>query len=203
MSSSANISWAYSGKSDGLAGTGATVAERLLAYGFAVLITIGLVGYLRIQEHPAAFGWRAYVLSFFVFDIAGGVVANMLNSCKRLYHAPLKENETGFLKLVKNPMAFTLLHVHPVIFAWVYGANVWIGAFWYLALICSVAVVLASPLYLRRPLATAFVVIASLVSYYGLGFGPGFEWFIPCLFFKITLAHTVREEPYRPVERLS
>jgi len=201
MTEHAHIDWTYSGKNDGLAGTGATAAERVLAYGFALVITVGLVAFLRLQENPATYGWRLFVLLFFVFDVLGGVVANMMNSVKRVYHAPLQPGEKGFLRLAKNPMFFSALHIHPIVFAWVFGADVWIGVVWYVALITSVAITLATPLYLRRPAATAIVILASLVSLYALGLGEGLEWFIPALFFKIVLAHSVREEPYRPVER--
>ena len=185
MADQVQIDWSYEGKNDGLAGTGATVAERVLAYGFALVITFGLVAFLRLQENPATYGWRLLVLMFFAFDILGGVVANMLNSVKRVYHAPLQAGETGFLRLVKNPLIFSALHIHPIVFAWVFWAEMWIGLAWYIALIASVAITLATPLYLRRPTATAIVILASLVSLYSAGFGEGLEWFIPALFFKI------------------
>lgn len=198
MAQTIKVDWSYSGKADPLAGTGATVSERALAYGFAALVTFGLVGYLRLEENPIAYGWRLALLVFFVFDVVGGVVANMLNSCKRLYHSPAQPDESRFIKIVKNPLAFTIIHIHPIIAAWAFYGEIWVGVFWYAALVLSAAVTLATPLYLRRPVATAFVVIASITSFYSLSLGAGLEWFVPCLFFKIVLAHAVREEPYRP-----
>lgn len=198
-----NIDWNYIGKPDGLAGTGSTLTERLLAYGFAVLATATLVGFLRIQDHPATFGWRLWLLIFFVFDVVGGVVANILNSCKRMYHTPVQPGENGFIRLVKNPLAFTTFHIHPIIFAWAYFGNPWVGAIWYVALVTSVAVTLSTPLYLRRPIAMTFVLAAIFINLYGPSLAPGLDWFIPCLFLKIVLAHSDREEPYRPMERAS
>ena len=204
MPNAINIDWSYSGKPDGLAGTSSTLSERILAYGFAAVATVSVVGFLRlVEEHPATFGWRLWLLIFFVFDVVGGVVANMLNSCKRMYHAPVQANETGFIRLVKNPLAFTALHIHPIIFAWAFFGDPWLGAAWYVALVASVAITLATPLYLRRPIATGFVLAAIFVNLYGPSLVPGLDWFIPCLFLKIVLAHAVREEPYRPVERRS
>lgn len=174
------------------------MSERLLAYGFAILVTLSLVTFLRLEDSPAAYGWRLWLLIFLVFDVLGGVVANMLNFCKRHYHSPPKPSEGGFARLVKRPMAFTLLHIHPIIVAWAFWESIWLGVGWYIALLLSVVVTLNVPLYLRRPIATAIVVTVSLISLYGLGYGEGLEWFIPALFFKIVLAHCVREEPYRP-----
>ncbi|MGF1462708.1 MAG: hypothetical protein ACFB2Z_06035 [Maricaulaceae bacterium] len=198
MTNSVHIDWRYSGRADGLTGAGAPVGERGLAYGFAAFATIALVGFLRLGDNPIAYGWRLPLLALFVFDIAGGAVANMLNSCKRFYNAPRQPQETGFVRWVKRPFVFSATHIHPILAAWAFGSELWIGVFWYIALVAGVAATLAAPLYLRRPIATAIVVTASGVSAYGLGLGAGLEWFIPCLFFKIVLAHTVREEPYRP-----
>ena len=203
MSDKVNIDWSYSGKTDGLAGTGATNAERILAYGFAIFITLSLILFLRLNENPATYGWRLWLLIFLVFDVLGGVVANMLNSCKRHYHSPPKASERGFARLVKSPIAFAALHIHPIIVAWAFWETPCLGLGWYLALLIGVVLTLKTPLYLRRPMATAIVVMASLMSFYVFGYGSGLEWFIPALFFKIVLAHSVREEPYRPVRGLA
>lgn len=193
----APIIWSYTGGIDPLCGTGATAAERLLAYGMATLFT----GIILIANHhrdiPIADSWRIALLAFFAFDIAGGAVANMLNSCKRFYHTGLQPGEGQHARLAKNPMLFTAIHVHPIIVAYFFDGNLLNAVAWYALLLISVAVVLALPLYLRRAAATGLTVLALLGSQYLLPLGPGLEWFIPCLFIKMVLGHAVQEEPYR------
>ncbi len=195
---STQIDWNYEGKPDALVGTGATVAERMLGYGSAAAFTLLLVGWQVFAADPGATGWRLLVYAVLAFDVAGGVTANMLNSCKRFYHADIKKDERGFTRLLKNPLMFALLHVHPLLIALLFEGNLPAAAIWYAALVGSVAITLSAPLYLRRPTATGLVVAAILISLYALPIARGFEWFVPCLFFKIVLGHTVREEPYRP-----
>ena len=193
-----NVNWRYSGRTDGFFGTGATSAERLLAAGAAGVFTILLILTLRWQGYEAAQGWRFWVLLALVFDVAGGVTANMLNSCKRYYHAPVQQNEHGFAAFSKNSFGFALIHIHPIIAAWAFGGESLHGLVWYGALLVGTGLTLVTPLYLRRPVAASIVIAAIIVNLYWLPLAPGMEWFIPCLFLKIVLAHTVREEPYRP-----
>lgn len=193
----APIRWAYTGGTDPLCGTGAAPAERLLAYGMAALFT----GLILIADHsrevPVADGWRIALLAFFAFDIAGGAVANMLNSCKRFYHTGLQPGEGLSARLAKNPMVFTAIHVHPIIVAYFLQGSLLNALAWYALLLASVALVLALPLYLRRAAATGLTVLALLGNQYLLPLGAGLEWFIPCLFIKMVLGHAVQEEPYR------
>lgn len=193
----ASIDWTYTGNADPLCGTGATLAERLLAYGMATLFTAIIVVTDLYRDAPIAEGWGIALLAFFAFDIVGGAVANMLNSCKRFYHSNLKPGEGMGARLAKNPTLFTAIHVHPVIAAYFFGGYVLNAALWYLLLQASVAVTLALPLYLRRAGATAITVLALLGSQSFLPLGAGLEWFIPCLFIKLVLGHAVQEEPYR------
>lgn len=194
-----NIDWRYSGRTDGFFGTGATSAERILAAGAGVLFTVLIVMTLKWQGFDAAQGWRFWVLIALAFDVAGGVTANMLNSCKRYYHAPVQNNEYGFAAFSKNSFGFALIHIHPIIAAWVFGGDVLHGVIWYGALLVGTGLTLMTPLYLRRPMAASVVIAAIIANLYLLPVAPGMEWFIPCLFIKIVLAHAVREEPYRPL----
>lgn len=193
----APIEWGYSGRADPICGTGATRAERLLAYGMATLFTGIVLVTNHYQGASPVEGWRIALLAFFAFDIAGGAVANMLNSCKRFYHTGLKPSEGYGARLAKNSTLFTAVHVHPIIAAYFFHGNVVNAAVWYLLLQLSVALILALPLYLRRAGATAAIVLAVIGSQSFLPLGPGLEWFIPCLFIKMVLGHAVREEPYR------
>lgn len=193
----APIQWGYSGRADPICGTGATRAERLLAYGMAALFTGIILVANHYQGAPPIDGWRIALLAFFAFDIAGGAVANMLNSCKRFYHTGLKAGEGYGARLAKNSTLFTAVHVHPMIAAYFFHGNMANAAVWYVLLQLSVALILALPLYLRRAGATAAIVLALLGSQSFLPLGAGLEWFIPCLFIKMVLGHAVREEPYR------
>ena len=103
---------------------------------------------------PATSAWQWAVLVFFAYDIGGGAVANMLNSCKRFYHTPAEPGEGAFIRAAKNVRVFTAIHVHPIIAAALLGGSVSNAVAWYVALQIAVWLVLATPLYLRRPLAT-------------------------------------------------
>ncbi|MFW5880998.1 MAG: hypothetical protein ACOCTP_00585 [Roseicyclus sp.] len=109
------VTWHSSARADGLVGTGATGAERALGYGSAAVLTLLILGADLARAEPVAqAGWQVALLALFAFDIAGGAVANMLNSCKRLYHSPLRPEDGAVLRALKNPRLFTALHVHPV-----------------------------------------------------------------------------------------
>lgn len=194
----APIQWSYSGFADPLCGTGATRAERLLAYGMATLFTAIILAADFYRDAPIAEGWRIALLAFFAFDIAGGAVANMLNSCKRFYHSQLQPGEGFGARIAKNTTVFTAIHIHPVIAAYFFGGSVFNAVIWYVLLQAAVAVTLATPLYLRRAGATAITLLAMLGDQLLLPLGAGLEWFVPCLFIKLALGHAVQEEPYRP-----
>lgn len=203
-SAEGQVTWHYSGRTDGLVGTGATAAERALGYGGAAVLTLVIVWADLAREEPVAqAGWQVALLALFAFDIAGGAVANMLNSCKRLYHSPPRPEDGAVLRALKNPRLFTALHVHPVLVAWAFGGSFAHAAIWYLLLQFAVWGVLAAPLYLRRALAMAVSMLAILCSPLVLPVGPGLDWVVPALFVKLVLAHAVREEPYAAPSQLA
>ncbi|MEM7570013.1 MAG: hypothetical protein AAF337_09475, partial [Pseudomonadota bacterium] len=145
------IDWTYAGKPDGFFGTGATLSEKALACGAGAIVTV-LIGFSVItQDLVNAWSVSFWVLIILAFDVAGGVTANMLNSAKRYYHAPLHQAETGFHALTKNHFAFALIHVHPILAAWAMGGDVIHGLFWYGAMVIGAFAVRLSPLYLQRP----------------------------------------------------
>ncbi|MEM7471589.1 MAG: hypothetical protein AAF340_09590 [Pseudomonadota bacterium] len=194
------ISWEYSGSTDPLVGSGATSAERLMGYGGAGVVTALLIWLSYTTGVPAISAWQWAVLLFFAYDIGGGAVANMLNSCKRFYHTTAKPGEGTFIRAAKNVRVFTAIHVHPIIAAAVLGGSVSNALVWYVLLQVSVWLVLAAPLYLRRPLATLLTVLAVIAASSLLTLGSGLEWFIPCLFIKMVMGHAVQEEPYAPAQ---
>lgn len=193
------VKWDYHGPTDALVGSGASKAEQTLAYGMATVLASCIFLLDQMKPHPiTGESWLLRgILLFFSFDIAGGAVANMLNSCKRFYHSPLKEHEGSFAKFAKNVRLFTAIHVHPIILSWCLGGNIHNSFFWYMMLQVAVWMTLAVPLYLRRSFATGLTVLA-IIFEPTMPLGDGLSWFIPCLFIKMVVGHAVQEEPYGP-----
>ena len=192
------IDWEYSGKPDALMGNGATRWEKVLVYMASFLgMALFTISYLN---QTWDWEWWAYLIAGVIAaDIFGGVVANALNTCKRFYHAPLKENETGLTRRLKNPYFFSFLHVYPLLVALFYPPGNWMyGILWYAALLISTVTLLRVPLYLQRPTAFLIISLAITANYYAIEPVSGFEWLVPMLFIKIIYGHLVREEPYRP-----
>ena len=192
-----NIDWDYSGKPDGFFGTGATVPEQALVYVFGLLGTALLGWHWWTVSLPWTW-WQYAIAALIALDVLGGVVANSLNSCKRYYHAPLHPEERGLNALAKNHLAFTAIHIHPILIGWIFGDGNWAyGLFWYAWMMIAVVVILRLPLHLHRPAALGTIMTAILLNFYFIQPVSGFEWFIPALFLKIIYGHIVREEPYR------
>lgn len=193
------VNWEYSGKADFLLGTSATGTEKILGWA-AGLVGTGLYGYLYLT-HALDWAWWQYALAgLLAFDVAGGVVANALNSCKQFYHTPPKPDEPRYTAFFKNHLYFTLLHIHTLVIAILFGpTNYFFGIFWYLFLITGTIVILNTPLYIRRPVAFFAILVALLLNIYVIPPVQGFEWFVPALMIKTLYGHLVREEPYRPV----
>ena len=196
---SVNIDWSYSGKPDGLAGTGATPAEKALLWGATAMFTLLFVVGQLVRDEINWSAWQWVLFAAIAFDIAGGVTANTLNSCKRLYLSAINEADPPSIRRMKNHWLFAGLHVHPIVVAILYpNTNLIAGIVWYAALLLSIAVTLHSPLYLRRPVAFSLIVFAVGAALYFLPLGAGFEWLMPLMFMKNVYGHSVREEPYRP-----
>jgi hypothetical protein len=193
-----NIDWEYHGKPDALMGNGATLWEQVLVYA-ASTAGVLLFGYFYLNQTWDWPWWGYLVAGVIAADIFGGVVANALSTCKRFYHAPLKENEVGLTYRLKNPYIFSALHIYPLLVALLYPPGDWIfGGVWYAMLIASTVIVLRLPLYLQRPMAFLLITTAIAINLYFIDPVPGFEWLVPLLFIKIVYGHLVREEPYRP-----
>ncbi len=193
------IRWDYAGKPDLLVGTGATPSERALAW-VAVLVALSVYLVLHLAGRLDWRPWQYVVAGLIALDAGGGVVANSLNTCKRFYHAPLHDEESGIAAWAKNHAFFVALHVHPLLVGVLYAGagGLFYGLVWYGLLLLWSAVVLKAPLYLRRPIAMLGILFALLVNTYLITPVVGFEWLMPALFLKIVYGHLVREEPYRP-----
>ncbi len=196
-SESVHIDWTYQGKPDFSVGTGATRMERALMW-VGGLAGVGLYVYFYLNGMLAWTWWQYLLAVVMAFDVAGGAVANSLNSCKRFYHTPPLPSEPRTAWLFKNHLFFTALHMHPLLIGLMFGGGWFYGLFWYGALLISAVVVQKTPLYLQRPVAFLLILMALLIHLYGVPAVPGFAWFIPALFMKIVYGHLVREEPYRP-----
>ncbi len=193
-----NIIWSYRGKTDLAVGTQATTTETILGW------TAGLIGVviLCFYSWKNDFHWTTwqYIIAVIIaYDIVGGVVANSLNSCKRFYHSSIQTFEPGYVKLAKNHLFFSIIHIHPLIVSLIFSSASWFyGLFWYLILQISVLTVTKTPLYLQRPVSMLIIVTALLINGYFISSPTGMMWLIPVLFIKIVYGHTVKEEPYRP-----
>lgn len=193
------VDWrAPDGKGDAIFGAGATSAEKSLANAAA------LIGAFVIVAAGLATGvdWNValYVVAAVIaFDVVGGVVANGLNSAKRDHHGPPSATaNTGFGRLVRLPVVFTALHIHPIIVGAFYPPYLWWwGPSWYLVILGGTVAVRAVPLYLQRPTALGYCASVAMAAVYV----PAPElwgWLPVMLALKLVLAHAVQEEPYRP-----
>lgn len=183
---------------DALFGDGATRIEKLLP------TLVGLAGVALLWWYVASTPgldwtwWRDLVAAILVFDLVGGVVANGLNSAKRFQHAEQIAVPRPAAAFVRNHVLFAAVHVQPILAALLFpGASIWWGVLWYAIALGAVVLVLRLPLYLRRPVALAFVALAPMAATVLVG-PPGFAWLPAVLMAKLVLG-AVREEPYRPV----
>jgi hypothetical protein len=191
------VNWDYTGKPDALMGTGATRAEKTIAYLSGLLVPLALV--LLGLKGIVHWVWWQWIIALAIgADISAGAVANALNSCKRFYHSPIQPGEEKY-RSIKNPILFSAMHVYPLIIWLAFDRTNWIfGIVWYTLLVLCAWLVGQVPLYLQRPAAVMLIVFVLLANAYLIQSIPGFEWLAPLLFIKIILGHAVREEPYRP-----
>jgi len=178
---------------DRFVGPGATRAELVLQLGAAALAAITLAGFAVALD----WGWSAVqlvVASLLMLDLTGGVVTNATGAAKRWYHRP-GQGRGAHLR-------FVAFHVQPFLLVWVLGEGEWLYATMaYGYMLAGAAVVLATPLYLRRPVAMLALVVGLLVAIYGPSAPAHCEWFLPLLLVKILVSHLLREEPSRPAPR--
>ncbi|MFP4376828.1 MAG: hypothetical protein ACLFP4_07265 [Spirochaetales bacterium] len=182
------------GALDRLTGPGAHSAELWLQFVAATLGALGAAWWYYAATEGSI--WLALLAGFLGFDIAGGVVTNATSTAKRWFHRPGR----GF----SHHFAFQLVHlVHIALLAFVFDLGNWR----FFALVAGTLVIgslltLASPLFLKRPVAmtaygVAIVTLPLLVS------APiGVEWFLPLFFLKLFVAHLVPEESYQPGDEL-
>jgi hypothetical protein len=193
-----HIDWNYSGKPDLTVGSDAVRAEKALAYGSALILPALYITWSVTGKLDWSF-WQYALAMIIGADVGAGAVANALNSCKRFYHTPQREDEGRLIGLVKNPLVSSALHIYPILAGLLYGrVDLLYGLGWYVLLMLAAIVVVKAPLYLQRPVAVLILMLAFLLNGYVIAPIQGWEWLAPILFGKIVLGHLVREEPYRP-----
>ncbi|HZG57057.1 hypothetical protein [Paenibacillus sp.] len=193
----APIVWEYEGKTDFSSGTGAYGSEKALGL-LSALIVPCFVLYLIWSKSVEWNTAQTVVALVLAFDISGGLVSNALNSCKRFYHTPAKKHEGKLGFVLKQPVIFSVFHIHPIVVGLMFGGWNWtFGIAWYVLFLTSVALVLMVPLYMKRPVSMLLIMLSVLVNLYAVPPVDGFEWLMPLLFIKIVYGHLVREEPYR------
>ena len=192
------VDWRYEGKPDLSAGTGATASERAIIW----IGAAGLVAWMVADMAASDTAWAPLqwlVALFIAVDVGGGAVANHLNSCKRFYHSPRREDESAIVAIAKNLPLFTAAHVHTLLVYAIWSpTELWAGLLWYVLLLVGALTVHLTPIYLARPGAAIIVGGAIVLNGTTIPAIAHLEWFVPLLFLKIVLGHAVREEPYRP-----
>lgn len=176
------------GSWDRLVGPGMSRAEN------ALVLSAGGVGSVAatLWAMDAEADWFAVLIAAILgLDVIGGAVCNATDTTKRWYHRPEAAPAHHF--------GFVVLHVaHVALVAWAFRGSAF--DFSYFAVIggavvvCSL-LVLASPLYLKRPVAAGLYLVALALAFYGVGPTPGVEWFVPALFLKLHIGHLVPERP--------
>jgi hypothetical protein len=175
---------------DRLIGPGASPAENTLIVISCIIGALAVASQLWSQEFDSL---HIAVGAILGFDIIGGAVCNATDTTKRWYHRP----EATWVQHI----AFVLPHLlHVAMVSWLFRGS--IGFDWnYFGSISSyllfaAAIVLATPSYLKRPVAAGLYLIVIAIGLYRVGSTLGVEWFIPALFLKLLIGHLVPEQLY-------
>jgi hypothetical protein len=187
------INWGYPEPRNALdrfIGPGATPAELALQFIPTLIAAVGLPIFAINQ----AWGWstvQLIIVGFLVLDMVGGVITNATSAAKRWYH---REGQG-----LNAHMMFVLLHIlQPTLVMVFFDRWNWqfvAGTFGYVVI--AALLILATPLYLQRPLALLLTAGGIMLGLYVLPVPQYFDWFVPLYFIKLLVSHLLREEPYR------
>ncbi|MEL6930546.1 MAG: hypothetical protein AAFO95_18210 [Cyanobacteria bacterium J06600_6] len=176
---------------DRITGTKATTAELLIQFVPPTVFAIAA----PIYAQSLAVDWtylQLGLISFFGFDLLGGVLTNATSSAKRWFH---REGQTW-----QNHLVFVSIHlVHIFLVALLFRNSDW--SFFAIVsgyLMASSIAILRVPLYLQRPIALGIYSLALLGNLYLFDPTPGLEWFLPLFFLKLLVSHLLDETPYQP-----
>ncbi len=181
------------GEWDKFIGPGATEAELWLqlagALGLTAVLTLTNISQRSELNWTS---WQWFVFLLFAFDLSGGILTNATATAKRWYHRAGQRFMDHF--------GFVALHgIHLAAVAWLFRGSDW-GYFglYFGYLLLGTAVLLRTPLYLKRPLALLLFSGTLLLNNSLLQPSPGLGWFIPFFFLKLLVAHLLPEAPFTP-----
>lgn len=176
---------------DRLAGPGATRAELALQFIPAVIAAIVAPLYAVTLDVDWN-GLQLAVIAFLGFDLVGGVPANATGAAKRWFHRPGQgwRQQLGFVVL-------HLVHIAAVAMLFRTGDVYYFGIVGGYLLVAAI-LILATPLYLQRPVGVGLYALALIGGEYLFSSTPGLEWFLPLLFLKLLVCHLIVETPVRP-----
>ena len=181
---------------DKFIGPGATNAEQWLQWSG----TLGLTAVLalinlnqRSDLNWSTLQWIVFLL--LAFDISGGILTNATSAAKRWYHRAGQRFSDHF--------GFVAIHaVHLAAVAWFFRDGDWLYfVVFYGWLLLGTAVILRTPLYLKRPLALLLYSVTLLLTSSFILPTAGLGWFIPFFFLKLLVAHLLPEAPFQPDQR--
>jgi hypothetical protein len=182
---------------DRFVGPGATPREEAVQV-IGTLALSAMLGLLLYTQRDSL-NWtilQSVVVALFVFDITGGIVTNATSAAKRWYHRPGNEGSRAH-------MPFIIIHgIHLFVIAalflemdWVYfGVN-------YGYLLLAALLVIATPLYLQRPVSLVLFSGGLLLGISILEPAAGLEWFLPFFYLKLLVSHLPKEAPFTPESR--
>lgn len=182
---------------DRFVGPGATAREEAVQV-IGTLALSAILGLLLYAQRDSL-NWtvlQIIVIALFVFDIAGGIVTNATSAAKRWYHRPGNQG-------VRAHMPFIMVHgVHLFVIAalfremdWAYfGVN-------YGYLLLAALLILATSLYLQRPVSLTLFCVGLLIGVYIFEPVAGLEWFLPFFYLKLLVSHLPKEAPFTPESR--
>ncbi|MEV7230696.1 hypothetical protein AB0M79_27280 [Polymorphospora sp. NPDC051019] len=177
-----------------LFGPGATRAEQVFAW-LAAAAGLAAVGVAALDLDWS--WWQVLVAAVLVVDLAGGVVANGLDSAKRFYHGPPPAHLRATGRFLHHPVGFAAVHVQPIAIGLLFAGGVWWwGTLWWAVALAGTVLVNRLPAHLARP--AALLVVTGTVFAAPAVPGPdGFWWLPAVLTLKLVLAHAVPEGPRR------
>ncbi len=116
------------------------------------------------------------------FDILGGAVCNATDTTKRWYQRP-------DVNSVEHITYIQLNQLHIALAAWFFRVGVGFDWNYFTSvsacLLLATAVVLAVPIYLKRPLAVGLYLIAIAIGLYKVGFTHGLELVHPSIILEV------------------
>ncbi len=180
----------WKGQIDRLIGPGATTAELVLQ--FAPSVGAAIAAPLYASTLPMNWTpWQLGAIALLGFDLAGGVLTNATAAAKRWYHRPGQgwQQHLTFVSI-------HLFHIGLVALLFRGGDGLFFaGVASYL--LFAAGLILASPLYLQRPVALGLFGLALLGDRYLFVPTPGLEWFLPLFFLKLLVSHLLNETAHQ------